>query len=93
MLVIAAIMLTCALIDWILRKRGVKFQIQLPHRIMALISVVLVTIVYFTVFGLTAVFMKMFGKHVLTRHDKADPSYWEDREKIEPTMEFLRKQG
>ena len=91
---IAAVMGVSALIDWINRQLAVHFQIRMPHRILVVISTILVVLTYCTVFALTAAYMRLRGRRLLpqTRRE-ATSTYWTEREKIEPTLDSLRRQG
>lgn len=61
-------------------------------KIGALVTVILLTLVYCTIFALTAIFLKLSGKSLLPAYKKGTQSYWVPKEKIEPTMDFMRRQ-
>lgn len=93
-LCVATIIGVSALIDLLLRRLGFPFQIRLPHRILALVSTILVALVYCTFFAITAVVMKLLGRRLLPRPSKeGTPTYWTEHQKIEPTLESLKHQG
>ena len=68
-------------------------HLEWPKRVLTYVSVVLVAITYFTFFAATAVIMKILGKRLLPEPKEEQPTYWSEREKTEPTMEFMKKQG
>jgi len=79
----------------ILREVYPPFEEKVLKRIMAGISVVIVAVVYFTAFALTAIGLKALGKRLLRdpRNGKKEPkTYWCEREKIKPDMDYLKRQ-
>ena len=61
-------------------------------RIGALITIMLLTVVYCTIFALTAILLKLSGKRLLPDCKKGTQTYWLPKEKIDPTMDFMRRQ-
>ena len=94
MLCIASVILSCELFDRVYSKAtGRPHVLQLGRRILAVLSVILVALSYVTVFALTAIGMKLFGKSSLPEPKKdASDSYWSDREKIDPSLDYLKRQ-
>lgn len=90
---IASVMLLFHAVDLALARLGVPFQFKLPHRILALLTLLVVTLIYFTFFGITAIFVKLTGKRLLARPGRDDPSYWMEREKTDATLEYMKRQG
>ena len=69
------------------------FEEKVSRRVFAGLSLVLVTLVYCTVFALTALGFKVRGRRLLPDFRKTHPlTYWTDREKTEPTLEYLKRQ-
>ncbi len=62
------------------------------RRIGAVITILLLTVVYCTIFALTAILLKLSGKRLLPACKKGTQTYWLPKEKIEPTMDFMRRQ-
>jgi hypothetical protein len=93
MLCIAAVVLLSLLFDLLLGKLGAMFRLHLPKRIMAILSIVLVAITYFTVVAATAIAFKALRRSPLS-NPSANPSgtYWAEREKSEATLEYLKRQ-
>jgi len=85
-----ALILLSELVDRIFE---LPFQIKLPKRLLAAISIVLVTTTYFTVFALTAIGFRARGRRLLPDFRKNNPkTYWTEREKTEPTLDYLKRQ-
>jgi hypothetical protein len=61
-------------------------------KIGAVITTILLMVVYCTIFALTAIILKLSGKRLLPGYKKGIQSYWVPKEKIEPTMDFMRRQ-
>ena len=53
---------------------------------------VLFAILYVVVFAPVALVVKLRGRHFLPQFDKPAPSYFRPRDKIEATLEYLRRQ-
>ncbi|KPL09375.1 hypothetical protein AMJ85_06725 [candidate division BRC1 bacterium SM23_51] len=72
---------------------GRQFQIKLPKRIMAAISIVLVALAYVTVVALTAIGFKVLHRRLLPDLRKQKPAtYWTKREKTDSTLDYLKRQ-
>lgn len=81
------------ILGYINRWLGWHFQIRLPKRVMAGISIVLVALTYVTVVALTAIGFKAFRRRLLPDYRKQKPpTYWITREKVEPTLDYLKRQ-
>jgi hypothetical protein len=93
MLCIAAVILTSMLVDYILGKMDVSFRLDLPIRIMAILSLVLVTIAFFTVVAVTSILFKIRGRSPLSLVSQATgTTYWTERGQSDPTLEYLKRQ-
>jgi hypothetical protein len=53
---------------------------------------VLLTIFYFTVFGLTALALRVFGKELLPRRDPRRPTYWRPHRDGDGDLESMKRQ-
>jgi hypothetical protein len=65
---------------------------KFTKRLIAVQTVIILSLAYFTVFALTAVLVKIFGKKLLPHFRRTDMTYWTKKEKIENTMDFLKRQ-
>jgi hypothetical protein len=65
---------------------------KVTRKIVAVQTVIILGIAYFTVFALTSIFLKIFGKKMLPHFRAKDSSYWRPKEKIANTMDFLKRQ-
>jgi len=55
-------------------------------------TVIILTLFYFTLFGLYALALKLAGKDLLEKKWKQNQSFWKDREKLPADMESARRQ-
>jgi hypothetical protein len=55
-------------------------------------AVMLLTLFYFTLFGLYALALKLAGKDLLEKKWKQNQSFWKDKEKLPVDMESARRQ-
>jgi len=67
---------------------------KILKRILSGFSVVVIALAYFTVFALTAIGFKALGRRLLPNpgKNKDGKTYWCKREKIEPTLDYLKRQ-
>jgi hypothetical protein len=65
---------------------------KFTHKLAAVQTVIILSIAYFTVFALTSVLLKIFGKKLLPRFRPTERTCWTPKEKIENTMRFLKRQ-
>lgn len=66
------------------RKVGIK--------VMGIWTVIFLTIAYFTVFGVTALILKIIGKNQLIKFNRHQASYWYPRPQMKHSIEELKKQ-
>jgi hypothetical protein len=95
-LCVVALSLLSLVFDLLLgRFTKVVWRTRLGKRLLAGLSIALVTLSYVTVFALTAILMKLLGRRLLPapRRGNESPSYWTEHKKVEPTLENLRRQG
>ena len=61
-------------------------------KVMGIWTVIFLTIAYFTVFAITALILKVFGKNQLIKFNRHQASYWYPRPQMKHTIEELKKQ-
>jgi hypothetical protein len=69
--------------------KGVKW---IGGKIGVIITTILLTLIYCSVFALTAILLRLSRKRLLPAFKKEAQTYWLPKEKIEPTMESMRRQ-
>lgn len=76
-----------------LKKIMLKFKgfiLLLLSKILLVQTLIILGIVYFLVLAPTAILAKFFGKDFL-KEKKAAKSFWADRKKIKPTLEWAER--
>ena len=58
-----------------------------------LFTIVMLFICFFTIFGLTALIIKLFGKKLMPTYEEGVESYWEDKDVIDLSPDQVVKQG
>ncbi len=65
---------------------------RVVDKIIHIETVVLLTIFYFTVFGLTAIILRLFGKELLPSRDPRRKSYWYPYPEKTPDLGSMKRQ-
>jgi len=84
-IILLLIILTLILISIFKKKWSEKIFLGFTFALMFL--------TYFTIFAITAIILKIFGKRLLTPFKKKESGYWVDYHKLEHTIDKARKQG
>jgi uncharacterized membrane protein len=72
---------------------GRVYRFRIGKTLVWIVSLVLVVVTYFTVVAVTAIYMKLLGRHLLPEGMRpAARTYWSDREKVNPTLDYLKRQ-
>ena len=72
------------------KKRG-RFKRTLD-KVIHIETTILLTIFYFTVFGLTAILLKVFRKELLPGRDPKRTSYWRPHHESDVTLDSMKRQ-
>lgn len=62
------------------------------ERVIRFETTVLLTVFYFTVFGLTAIVARLFGKEFLSKRSAERKSYWHPHSQDRPDLDSMRRQ-
>ena len=63
------------------------------QRIGGLVGLGMFAVLYVVLFAPVALILKMRGRRFLPRFRGDEPSYFLPKDRIEPTLEFMRRQG
>ncbi len=63
------------------------------EKVLIIWSIIFLTIAYFTVFGITALILKLLGKKMLVQFSRDKETYWIPRAPLEHSLEKMKKQG
>jgi len=88
------VILLCVVVTiLILRKVYPPFEEKVLKRFLAGIFIVLIAVIYFTAFALTAIGFKVLrGRRLPDFRGKNPKTYWTEREKAEPSLHYLKRQ-
>ena len=66
---------------------------KLSQKAVHIMTVIMLTIAYFTVFAATALILKILGKNQLIAFKRDAETYWVPRPEMKHTLEEAKKQG
>jgi len=65
---------------------------RVVDKIIHIETTILLTVFYFTIFGLTAIVLRLFGKELLPPRDPKRKSYWHPHPEDQPSLDSMKRQ-
>lgn len=62
------------------------------ERVMHIWSLIFLTLAYFTIFGITAMMLKILGKRQLVPFQRSQNTYWIPRPRMKHTLDEMKRQ-
>ena len=65
---------------------------RVGNKVLHIWTLIFLTLMYFTVFAVTALLLRLFGKRQLIMISKKQPSFWVNRPEMKHTIDEMKRQ-